>query len=199
MLATIRNLLIWISSEVLHIFCFLYFEKEQERKLATYAIYLMHVLNFFLWFVISLGDGSSLENTDFNLGYNCMINDWMIMSGVLLVVNLVIAALGYFKIEKLDHEAKFMDPNETRKLGLIMRLRTNMILMISSGLVGSVIMFSWDLLAYNHSVDRLSCEHLFSGDSGFRNVLCFLLKIISMQFNPAVIYYNIYYSRKEDF
>lgn len=159
----------------------------------------MHVLNFLLWFVISLGDGSSLENTDFNLGYNCMINDWMIMSGILLVVNLLIAALGYFKIEKLDHEAKFMDPSETRKLGLIARLRTNMILMISSGLVGSVIMFSWDFLAYNNSVDRLSCEHLFSGDSGFRNVLCFLLKIISMQFNPAVIYYNIYFSRREEF
>jgi hypothetical protein len=71
----------------------------------------MHVLNFLMWFMISLGDGSSLENTDFNLGYNCMINDWMIMSGILLVVNLVIAALGYFKIEKLDHEAKFMDPS----------------------------------------------------------------------------------------
>lgn len=71
--------------------------------------------------------------------------------------------------------------------------------MMCSGLVGSLIMFSWDFLAYNNSVDRLSCEHLFSGDSGFRNVLCFLLKIVSMQFNPAVIYYNIYYSRKEDF
>ncbi len=58
----------------------------------------MHVLNFLMWFMISLGDGSSLENTDFNLGYNCMVNDWMIMSGILLGVNVVIAALGFFKI-----------------------------------------------------------------------------------------------------
>lgn len=60
-------------------------------------------------------------------------------------------------------------------------------------------MFGWDYMAYNKSVDRKSCEDLFSGDTVFRNVLCFLVKIISMQFNPAVIYYIVYYSRKDDF
>lgn len=60
-------------------------------------------------------------------------------------------------------------------------------------------MFGWDYLAYTSSVDRLSCERLFSGDSTFRNILCFLLKIVSMQLNPGVIFYNIYYSRKEEF
>lgn len=53
--------------------------------------------------MISLGDGSSLENTDFNLGYNCMVSDWMLMSGILFVINIFIGALGYLKIEKLDH------------------------------------------------------------------------------------------------
>lgn len=60
-------------------------------------------------------------------------------------------------------------------------------------------MFGWDFLAYNGSVDRKTCEELFSGDTVFRNILCFLLKIVSMQLNPSAIYYVMYYSRKEDF
>ncbi len=39
-----------------------------------------------MWFVIALGDGSSVVNTDFNLGYNCRLIDWVIMSGVLLTI-----------------------------------------------------------------------------------------------------------------
>jgi len=60
-------------------------------------------------------------------------------------------------------------------------------------------MFGWDLLAYNGSVDRKTCEELFSGNTVFRNILCFVLKIISMQLNPSAIYYVMYYSRREDF
>jgi hypothetical protein len=41
-----------------------------------------------MWFVISLGDGTSLVNTDYNLGYNCQIIDWMVLSGILLTINL---------------------------------------------------------------------------------------------------------------
>jgi len=98
MLATIRNFLIWISINVLHIFCLLYWTDTDSRKIAQYGMYVLQIINFCMWFSISLGDGSSLTNTDFNLGYNCMIRDWMAMSGTLLCINLFIATLGYFKI-----------------------------------------------------------------------------------------------------
>jgi hypothetical protein len=42
--------------------------------------------NILMWIIISLGNGSSVVNTDFNLGYNCRLIDWMILSGVLLAV-----------------------------------------------------------------------------------------------------------------
>jgi hypothetical protein len=77
-------------------------EDVNIQNYAQWAVYGLQIVNFMLWFAISLGDGSSLENTDFNLGYNCMINDWMIMSGILLVINLFIAALGFLKVDKLD-------------------------------------------------------------------------------------------------
>jgi hypothetical protein len=60
MLATIRNLLIWISIEVLSIFFALYFENNEWKQYANYCIYVMQFINFMLWFLISLGDGSSL-------------------------------------------------------------------------------------------------------------------------------------------
>jgi hypothetical protein len=102
MLATIRNLLIWISINVLNIFCILNWEEKSIQGYAQWAMYALQIVNFMMWFVISLGDGSSLENTDFNLGYNCMINDWILMSGILLAINLSIALLGYTKIDKLE-------------------------------------------------------------------------------------------------
>lgn len=101
MLATIRNLLIWISINVLHLFCMLNFEEKSTQSYIQYGLYGLQTTNFVMWFVISLGEGSSLENTDFNLGYNCTINSWMIMSGILLVINLFIALLGYNKVDKL--------------------------------------------------------------------------------------------------
>lgn len=102
MLATIRNFLIWISINVLHIFCILYWDDSNAQKMAQWGMYALQAINFALWFFVSLGEGSSLVNTDFNLGYNCMIRDWMAMSGILLCINMFIATLGYFKIDKLD-------------------------------------------------------------------------------------------------
>ena len=31
----------------------------------------LQVVNFALWLLISLGEGSSIKNTDYILGYNC--------------------------------------------------------------------------------------------------------------------------------
>ena len=58
-----------------------------------YAIIVAKIGNFVAWFVISLGDGSMLVNTSFNLGYNCLLLDWLFLSGVLLILALVSASL----------------------------------------------------------------------------------------------------------
>lgn len=101
MLASIRNLLIWIGTNVLHIYCLLNWDDERSATLAGYGANVLHVINFLLWFVISLGDGSALVNTNFNLGYNCMIIDWMVMSGILLTIYCFVALLGFFKLDRL--------------------------------------------------------------------------------------------------
>ena len=41
-----------------------------------------------------------------------MVNDWMVMSGILFTINLVIAALGYLKVERLDFELNTIDKTE---------------------------------------------------------------------------------------
>jgi len=66
-------------------------------------------------------------------------------------------------------------------------------------MVGGFIMFVWDYLANTLSQTDEQCVELFSGNTFFRKILCFLLKIISMQVVPAIIYYNTFYRRKERF
>lgn len=102
MLATIRNFLIWISINILNVFCLLYWEDERSIRWIKGGMLVLQIINFLLWFFISLGEGSSLENTDYNLGYNCTIIDWMIMSGIFLSINIFSSTLGYFKINKLE-------------------------------------------------------------------------------------------------
>lgn len=51
-----------------------------------YGINALKIVNILMWFIISLGNGSSVVNTDFNLGYNCRLIDWIILSGVLLTI-----------------------------------------------------------------------------------------------------------------
>jgi hypothetical protein len=123
----------------------------------------------------------------------------MLMSGILLAINVCSCMLGYFKVNKIEWEVMLLKNDETanaRKIASGEQERTNLIIIMVSGLVGSAIMFGWDFLAFNNTS---SCEFLFSGDTFFRNILCFLLKIVSMQLNPAAIYYVMYYSRREDF
>lgn len=126
----------------------------------------------------------------------------MIMSGILFTINVFTTALGYFKVNKIEWELSGLKQDtlaNSRKIFSAEQERINLIIIMGSGLLGSLIMFGWDFLAFNNSVDRISCEHLFSGDTVFRNILCFLLKIVSMQLNPSAIYYVMYFSRKDDF
>ena len=124
------------------------------------------------------------------------------MSGILFTINVFITALGYFKVNKIGWELSGLKNDalaNSRKIFSAEQERINLIIIMGSGLIGSLIMFGWDFLAFNNSVDRVSCAHLFSGDTVFRNILCFLLKIVSMQLNPSAIYYVMYFSRKDDF
>ena len=69
-------------------------------------------------------------------------------------------------------------------------------IIMGSGIIGSVIMFGWDFIAFNGASDRASCIDVFSGNTIFRNILCSLLKIFTMQLNPSAIYYVMYFCRK---
>jgi hypothetical protein len=60
-------------------------------------------------------------------------------------------------------------------------------------------MFIWDFYAYTFSTSDSDCTEIFEGNTFFRQVLCFILKLISMQLTPCMIYYLIYYRKKEDF
>ena len=70
-------------------------------------------------------------------------------------------------------------------------------IIMGSCIVGSTIMFGWDFLAFNGAVNQESCIDMFSGNTVFRNILTFLLKIFTMQLNPSAIYYVMYYCRKD--
>lgn len=51
-----------------------------------YGINALKVINILWWFVFSLGQGSTIVNNDFNLGYNCRLVGWTCLSGFLLIV-----------------------------------------------------------------------------------------------------------------
>ena len=60
-------------------------------------------------------------------------------------------------------------------------------------------MFIWDYMAYMMSDTDEMCVEVFSGNTFFRKILCFLLKIISMQALPSITYYAIYHRKKNQF
>jgi len=70
------------------------------------GLFCLQFVNLLLWLFVSLGEGSSLENADFVMGYNCEVVDWMLMSGILMVINYFSAALGFFKINKLEWDVQ---------------------------------------------------------------------------------------------
>jgi hypothetical protein len=202
MLATIRNFLIWISINVLHIFCLLYWHDDQSQVWISRGMYVLQCVNLMLWLFISLGEGSSLENADYQLGYNCEVMDWMVMSGILLGINGLSATLGYFKVNKLEWELSLLKEDRVsngNKIGSAEQERVNIMVIMGSGLLGSAIMFGWDFLAFNGANSQASCNDMFSGNTIFRNLLCFLLKLITMQLNPAAIYYVMYFCRRGEF
>lgn len=102
-LATIRNLLIWISINVLEVLCRIHWlDDSTTLNKIKMGIYGLKIINFLMWFIIAVGDGSELVNTGFNLGYNCHLIDWVILSGVLLMVTSISGFIGFQITERLN-------------------------------------------------------------------------------------------------
>ncbi len=72
-------------------------------------------------------------------------------------------------------------------------------MIVGGSLISAIIMFIWDYLSYMVSETDEMCVEVFSGNTFFRKLLCFVLKIISMQALPTITYYTIYYKRKSQF
>lgn len=116
-LATIRNFLIWIAINTFHVLCKIYWLKDQETlQKIKYGVNALKIVNIIMWFVIALGDGSSVVNTDFNLGYNCRLIDWVIMSGVLLTIVTAQSYIGVNIFDKLKWEYENTDQSNKRDL-----------------------------------------------------------------------------------
>lgn len=106
-LATIRNLLIWISINVLDVMLRIYYvEDEATLDKAKIGIKCLKIVNFLTWFAFAIMDGSEIVNTSFNLGYNCLILDWVILSSILFILTLFEGALTYQIVERLNWELK---------------------------------------------------------------------------------------------
>lgn len=200
-LASIRNLLVWISINVLDVlFRIHWLEDEVSLRKAKWLINFMKVFNFLMWFVIAVGDGSEIVNTSFNLGYNCLIIDWVVLSGILLIITLVEGFFGFQIIERLNWElGQPTTINDPRKEKSLRSEIMSITLLVGGSIGGALIMFIWDYLAYTIAHTDQMCEEIFSGNTFFRKVLCFLLKIISMQVVPTIVYYTIFYKRKDEF
>ena len=149
--------------------------------------------------MFSLGEGSAVTNNDFNLGYNCRLVGWTGLSGFLLIVVSLEGYIGVNIYDKLEWEKKNTDPENKRHLESISNESFEIMALIACNFIGAVIMFVWDFYAYVLSTTDQDCTDIFSGNTFFRQVLCFLLKLISMQLTPCMIYYIIYERRKNQF
>jgi hypothetical protein len=150
-LATIRNLLIWISINILDLLCKIYWIKEQEanRKIEV-GITALKVFNFLAWFVIAVGHGSSLVNTNFELGYNCRVLDWTFLSGVLVIITACEGFVAFQIVDRLGWEAEQPGTKDDKvKVGLILDQKQDITLIAAGSMAAAVIMFIWDYLAFS--------------------------------------------------
>lgn len=101
LLGTIRNLMIWTDILILSNMCKIYLTSCLDLQRADWGIQTMRFVNFLMWFYVVVVDGTTIENTTFNVGYNCLIPDWIVLSGYLLFVSLFIVFLGVNLYDKL--------------------------------------------------------------------------------------------------
>lgn len=159
-LATIRNLLIWISINVLDLLCKIYWINSEETcRKVSFGINGLKILNFLTWFVIAVGHGSQLVNTNFNLGYNCRLMDWTFLSGILLIITACEGFIGFQIIDKLDWELKQPQIEmDKQKTSSIKEQKLDIIFMVGGSISGAFIMFVWDYLAFSMAENDKHCE-----------------------------------------
>lgn len=107
LLATIRNLLLWTDLLILSNLCQIHFAKQQvAAERCSLLITLMRGANFVLWIYIAVVDGTTITNTSFNVGYNCLIPDWIVLSGAMFLVSLLCVFVGMQIYDRLEWEGK---------------------------------------------------------------------------------------------
>jgi hypothetical protein len=107
LLATIRNLILWTDLLILANLCQIHFAQQPTAiERCNLVIMLMRIGNFVLWIYIAVVEGTTITNTSFNVGYNCLIPDWMILSGCMLFVSVLCAFIGMQIYDRLEWEGR---------------------------------------------------------------------------------------------
>lgn len=117
----------------------------------------------------------------------------------MLIIVAVEAYIGVNIYDKLEWEKKQTDPSDKRRIESISNESFEIIALVSCNFAGAFIMFVWDFYGYEFSQSSQDCTDIFAGNTFFRQVLCFILKLITMQLTPSMIYYIIYERRKNQF
>ena len=105
LLGTIRNLMIWTDILILANMCKIYLVNALDQERASWGIQLLRMINFLMWFYVVVVEGTTLTNSNFKLGYNCLIPDWIILSGYMVLVAMLIVFVGTNIYDKLAWEA----------------------------------------------------------------------------------------------
>lgn len=108
--------------------------------------------------MISVGHGSQIINTNFNLGYNCRLLDWTFLSGVLLIITSCEGFITFQIVDKLNWELK-QPATEMDKVKVIAinEQKHNIIYLVGGSIGGAFIMFIWDYLAFSMAENDAHC------------------------------------------
>jgi hypothetical protein len=196
MLATVRSLMIWASLCLLEAFSLLYYTDNYTRTLLEWGVAALRGCNFLLWFYVAVVHGTTLENKDFNVGYNCLLSDWMFLSAFYCLVsglNLYVVAMLKLKIQR---EMANAEPNSPALAYASDELFSLNVYFLSS-LLSPLLLFVWDFTAFSSSHRPDDCVLFFSGTEMPGTLLRFGLKIVGLQLPLQVIYYCMYLRRKE--
>lgn len=185
--------MIWTNILILSNMCKIFLTSSLDVVRADWGIKILRFGNFLLWFYVVVVDGTTIENTTFNVGYNCLIPDWIVLSGYLLLVSLIIAYVGLSLSDKLAWEAEHIANKEQEAKSL----RETVLIFTVSTVVSAVLMFIWDYVAFLYSKVEQDCVDMFVGNNFPRKILFFVLKIITMQVQPMGIYYCTYYKNRD--
>jgi hypothetical protein len=113
MLATVRNLLIWLSICLCEYFSNRYYASQQDtRARLGWLCLFMRAINFGAWFYVAVVEGTTIANKNFNVGYNCLIPDWMLLSGLYVLTSSATLYLVAMLRQKIEFEMGRASPGE---------------------------------------------------------------------------------------